>query len=124
MKKIVLFLVVIATFFVSCKKDVTLPSPTDATRIQSGTWSPLIPANPEWNYEFERGILIQSLPAFSTVLITYTFPYAIRADTVLIGGDTTNQPRRWVCYFHCDSLVEVTQLGAAINEKFFLKRNN
>lgn len=119
MKYFVLFF---ALLFVACKKDVILPAANDATRIESAEWSGLIPDNPQWTYDFRAGILIQRLPQFNTVLLTYEFPYAIRRDTIIIGGNTTNQPRRWVVFFHCDSVVQVTQLGATINQVFYLKK--
>jgi hypothetical protein len=119
MNKIVFFVLLL---FVYCKKEVTLPAANDAKRIEYGTWTGLIPSNPQWTYTFDNGLLIQRLPQFNTVLLSYEYPYAIRTDTIFIGGDTTNQPRRWVVSFLCDSVVQVTQVGAIINQTFYLKQ--
>lgn len=81
--------------------------PTDATRIE-GHWRSMLPAHPDWQYDFDRGILTQSLEDFGAPLVQYQFPYATRADTVTIGGDATNGPRSWKVYFYCDSIVKVT----------------
>ena len=118
MKKIVLCFL---TFFViSCKKDILLPSPYDATRIEGAKWIPLSPPTPTQEYSFQDGILSQSLlPDYTKV---FEGPYAIRKDTMFIGGNSVNPERVWILYFHCDSIVRVKNTGAILNQIFYLKK--
>lgn len=117
-KKVLFFLLL---FVYACEKDVSLQA-NDASRIENATWKSLTATTPDWKYTFDKGILIQSLPAFSTVITSYTFPYAIRHDTVFIGGDATNPPRTWIVTFHCDSVAQVQELGITISTVKYLKK--
>lgn len=88
-----------------------------------GDWrqeSPLPSQN--WRYKFNDGILQQSASIGSTTVVQYQFPYAVRGDTVMIGGDSINPPRTWVLDFWCDSVVQVQPLNVLIAPQLLLRR--
>lgn len=89
-----------------------------------GSWSPMIPAHPEWVYDFREGLLTQSITDFGVVITTLTYPYAVRQDTVWIGGDANNLPRVWLLAFECPDIVRVNNIspGAVLSPQFWLKR--
>lgn len=107
----------------SCKKEpAPPPDPLDASRIV-GNWRDMTGTfSPDWNYQFEDGILTQSYDKFGAQLTTLTYPYAIRNDTIIIGGDVTNIARKWVVYFECQDVVKVTQVGFLFGQQFWLSR--
>lgn len=116
MNKILLILSVIITLN-CCRQDPPEPYSIEGRWVDlTGTLSP------EWHYHFEDGILTQSYVQFGAQITKLTYPYAIRDSLVYIGGDTTNAPREWQVHFECDDVIRVTQTGAMINHRFWLKR--
>lgn len=107
------FVFLLLIFLFSCHKEPISPDASDASRIE-GTWSSLLPAHPDWKYDFHKGLLTQSVQDFGQPLSVNTYPYAIRKDTIFIGGDATNAPRWWITKFKCDSLVECKTGGVSI----------
>lgn len=121
MKNIALLTLLLLSL-VQCRKEPIAPDPKDAARIE-GTWSNMLPAHPDWRYEFYDGLLTQSVYDFGQPLSVKTYPYAIRQDTIFVGGDSVNAPRQLIVYFYCDSLVQCrTQGSGIINPILYLKR--
>jgi len=120
MKNLILILLL---FVVACRdSDGPVFNPTDATMIEGHCWADLTgTVGPEWCYCFERGLLTQTYYGFGATFSSLSFPYAIRHDTVLIGGDANNPPRTWLLFFECDEVARVTT-SAALNHRFWLKR--
>jgi hypothetical protein len=108
---------------ISCKKDVLPdPSPSDASRIE-GRWVDMTGTfAPDWHYHFNGGLLTQSHIKAGATLTALTYPYAIRNDSIFIGGDLTNAPRVWLVDFECDEVVEISQEAAVMGQRFWLKR--
>jgi hypothetical protein len=108
---------------ISCKKDVLPdPSPSDASRIE-GRWVDMTGTlYPDWHYHFEAGLLTQSYIKAGATITALTYPYAIRQDTVFIGGDATNAPRVWLLHFECHEITEVVQSAPAFSQRFWLRR--
>ncbi len=122
MKNIAFFLLSL-TLLTACRKEAPPADPRDAARIEGGVWGSLLPAQPDWRYEFDDGLLRQYVSDFGAVLSEQTYPYALRHDTILIGGSGATDARRWVVYFHCDSVVECRTQGSGIlAPTLFLKR--
>lgn len=111
------------TVLIACRKETPPDEPRDASRLEGGAWRNILPAHPAWQYEFQDGLLRQYVLDFGIVVSDQTYPYALRRDTVFIGGDAFSSPRRWVIYFHCDSLVEChTQGSGILVPTLYLKR--
>lgn len=104
MKHILFALCLSALAFSACR-DQAPPDPTI-----EGRWRQLIPAHPPWEWNFDNGILTQSVQDFGATLTTLQFTYAVRADTIYIGGDGQNDPRRLVIRFLGDGALEARQL--------------
>jgi hypothetical protein len=111
---------IFSIFFVFCKKNIeSLPN----LQTIEGNWvqeSPL--PSQEWRYKFNDGILQQSASVGNTTVVQYQFPYALRGDTVVIGGDSINPPRTWLLDFWCDSVVEVQPLNVLIAPRLLFRR--
>lgn len=121
MKKTNLLLFATLLLF-ACQKDPSPPANSDASRIE-GHWVDLTGTlAPDWQYHFNQGVVTQSFVHYGAVLSSLTYPYAIRSDTVFIGGDIANAPRTWVVYFQCDEVVEVKQVGLLLGHRFWLKK--
>ena len=121
MNRFIFLLMLIA--FVACSKEVPPADPHDATRIEGGVWAAMLPAHPDWRYEFRQGLLRQYALDYGIVLSDQTYMYALRSDTVFIGGSGPDRERRWVVFFHCDSLVECrTKSSGVLAPTLFLKR--
>lgn len=104
----------------ACRKDdqpVIQPTATI-----EGHWKILVPATPDWHYYFDRGVLIQTAMVGNTQVAVYQFTYAIRHDTLLIGGDISAPPRMWRYTFQLDSLMGITDIspGVAISPLSYL----
>jgi len=112
-----LFLLLFPFLLFSCEKD-TPPSPTIEGHWvdMTGTFAP------DWHYHFEDGILTQSYVKAGGTLTTLKYPYAIRENKVIIGGDVTNQPREWTVLFECYEVVQITQEATMLHQRFWLKR--
>lgn len=115
----VFFVVLIAIFCCSCRKDV---APLQPPYNIEGAWTQASPVSPEWHYRFDRGLLTQTAVAAGNTIWEYQFPYATRGDTVLIGGDSLNAPRTWVLDWWCDSVVECHIQQAIIAPRLLLRR--
>ncbi len=118
MHKLFLTLAVVATLW-ACHK----PDPAPVPYTIEGAWARL--TDPEWkgwHYTFQDNILTMAYHTGPTVVSTLQYPYAERGDTLLIGGDTLNDPQTWVLHFECAEVVEVRQVGAMIGERFWLKK--
>jgi len=102
---------------VSCDKDPE-PQPSIEGRWvdMTGTFAP------DWHYHFDSGILTQSYIKAGTTITTLTYPYAVRDNIVIIGGDATNAPREWHLLFECHEVVQVTQSATMLSQRFWLKR--
>jgi len=116
---------ILAVFLLACRKETPqlfIPDPHDATRIE-GHWADMTGTlAPDWHYHFDAGLLTQSYTKAGATLTSLTYPYAIRRDSVFIGGDATNIPRTWLLEFECEEVVMVTQSAAALGQRFWLKR--
>jgi len=123
MKPFTFFLFTLLTLLGSCQKETTTADPHDAERLQ-GEWGNLLPTHPDWQYNFDDGILKQSVTDFGTIITSFQFPYAIRRDTLLVGGDAINEPRKYLVYLHCDSIAELRNItpGVMIAPVLWLKR--
>lgn len=86
-----------------------------------GRWEPLFFVK-QWTYDFNNGLLTQSASGFGTVITVLQYPYAERGDTVIIGGDLNNAPRRWVLHFECADVVHVQELDQPFSLVQYLKR--
>lgn len=100
-----------------CKKESNL----HLLPTIEGAWAQYSPS-PKWSYLFTDGILEQSIQISGQPIIQHMFPYAVRMDTVFIGGDSTNPPRKWLVDFLCDSVCQVTVLDVAISPTLILRR--
>lgn len=112
-----------AILFSTCQKDTAPSDPRDATRIE-GRWRSLLPAHPDWQYDFNDGLLTQSVTDLGVVVSSLQFTYAIRHDTIHIGGDGINIPRNYQAYIHCDSIAELKNItpGAIIAPTMWLHK--
>lgn len=117
-------LLLLVCLMAACKEEQTPPfNPQDARHLEGHEWTNLTGAlHPEWHYCFEGGLLTQRYVEFGATLSTITLPYAIRQDTVYIGGNATNNPRTWVLYFECEDVVQVAEQGPVLSQVFWLKR--
>ena len=108
-----------ASMTMSCNKEPDPPAPGI-----EGRWTPMLPAHPEWTYDFRDGLLTQSITDFGVMITSITYPYAVRQDTVWIGGTVTDMPRTWLLEFECADIVRVTNIspGATLSTQFWLKR--
>lgn len=118
----VLFLFVF--LFMKCTKPEAFePMPTI-----EGRWTTLIPAGaPRWQYELHDGLMTQWTEDFGTVLSHNIYPYAQRGDTLVIGGDENNPPRKWIIRLIGDGAADVTQLPVTtpgIGARYILEREN
>lgn len=111
--------VLVAALVASCG-DGQRPMPADCG-IQ-GRWTALVPDNPDWQYHFERGLLTQFTTFAGTTISEKQYPYALRGDTLLIGGDAHDAPRRWVLRFECCDVVEIQHLAGPIATPRWLRR--
>lgn len=59
-----------------------------------GRWHQV--TSPWWEFTFDNGIVTQEAKGFGASLSTLQFPYTERGDTLYIGGDLSNPPRRWL----------------------------
>ncbi len=122
---ILLFTIVAMTgaFYIGCREHDPFPFDAHDAHNIEGRWVDMVGTlNPDWHYHFDQGLLTQSYEAFGGTLTTLTYPYAIRADSVFIGGDANNLPRVWVLAFECADVVMVTQTNAGFGTRFWLKR--
>lgn len=117
-------LLLLVCLMASCKEEQTPPfNARDARQLEGHEWTNLTGAlHPEWHYCFEGSLLTQRYVEFGATLSTITLTYAIRQDTVYIGGNATNAPRTWVLYFECEDVVQVAEQGAVLSQVFWLKR--
>ena len=118
MKQFCLLLLALCLF--SNCRDQPPPAPTI-----EGYWHQLIPQHPPWEWHFDNGILTQSVQDFGATLTTLQFTYAVRDDTVFIGGDGNNDPRILLIRFLGDGAIEAKQLPAGspgIGFYFILER--
>ena len=118
----ILFAILLALFgyCASHCRDQAPPEPS-----LEGAWQQLIPQHPPWIWQFDNGILTQSVQDFGATLTTLQFTYAVRADTVYIGGDGQNDPRRLVIRYLGNGALEARQLPAGspgIGFYFILER--
>lgn len=122
--KYIPFLLLLLTLLAACHKEAPAADPRDASRIEGGMWSSLLPAHPDWRYTFDDGLLRQYVSDFGAVLSDQTYPYALRHDTLIIGGSGGASARCWVVYFYCDSIVQVQNVtpGAVIAPTLYLKK--
>lgn len=97
----------------SCQKDPE-PSPEPPARTIEGHWKILVPATPQWHYVFDDGLLEESVYVGPTKIVSYLYPYAIRADTIFVGGDINTPPTLWNFKFHLDSLVELKNITPGV----------
>ena len=121
MKQIAFLIFVVSIFcFANCKKEVDLPQ----ERTIEGEWAHLLPVHTDWHYYFNDGLLTQSLPITQVIVTSQVYTYAIRHDTVFIGGNASNAPRVWQVQFHCDSIVEVHDItpGIVVSQVMLLKK--
>lgn len=87
-----------------------------------GEWRSLIPKQPDWRYQFRRGLLTQYTTVGNTTISSKTYPYAERGDTLYIGGDQFDPPRRWLLKWECHTVVEVKQLDVQFPQLWWLRR--
>jgi len=87
-----------------------------------GLWQAMIPAKPNWQYDFQNGLLTQYVTDFGKPLSTRQYPYAMRGDTLIIGGDEQNPPRRWLLTFKCERIIETKPLNQQLAEVLYLER--
>lgn len=109
------FLIFILLFAISsCDKETTDPL--------QGSWESIVPNRPEWVYSFDRGVMTQTTAFGGSVLSVKQYPYAERGDTLVIGGDATDAPRRWLITFTGSDVIEIVHLDGALATPKFLKR--
>ncbi len=82
-----------------------------------GRWYSSDPYEPEWTYDFQRGITTFSTPAY-----TKTFVYAERSDTLYLGGDGHTDPRIWLLRFEHAGRIQVDRVGYPIYRHIVLER--
>lgn len=118
MKTIAILLLTFA--LAGCQHDTIPTKPFDIT----GAWVKVPAYKPEWRYHFSGNILTQSIVDFGATITALEYPYALREDTLIIGGDNNNAPRRWLIHPICDSIVEVRNLTAQVTlaPTFYLRR--
>jgi hypothetical protein len=87
-----------------------------------GRWSALVPDKPDWKYHFDQGLLTQTTSFAGVPLSIKQYPYTLRGDTVIIGGDTVDAPRRWVLRFECCDVVELQHLAGPLATPRWLRR--
>jgi len=122
--KIMRYLIPILLLLSACAEEQTISDPYDASRIV-GTWRSMVPANPDWVYQFDgQGFMRQTFHFGGATLSSLEYPYATRQDTVFIGGDANDPARTWMVRFECDSILEVRNVtpGTLILGQFWLRR--
>jgi len=77
-----------------------------------GHWQKLVPAKPPTEYDFRAGILTQTISFAGQPVAEIQRTYAMRLDTLLIGGDVGDPQRRYVLRFIGGEVVEVRQVSA------------
>lgn len=88
-----------------------------------GQWQALLPAHPNWLYEFHNGLLTQSITDFNAVISTRTYPYTERGDTIYIGGDLNNDTRKWLVTWESPNVVHIEVLNPTLFKSVeYLKR--
>lgn len=120
MKKL-LFALLLTTLY-SCAEDHS-PSPCYIPSWE-GDWRRMNLIGPDWEYSFDGAIMHQTLTKFGATLAHLEFPYSTRNDTLWIGGNLTNAPRRWKYEFIGDSVVEVIDIppDGVLNERFWMRK--
>lgn len=73
-----------------------------------GRWRKLVPAHPPTEYDFRAGIMTQATYFGAQPVATIQRIYAVRGDTLHIGGDLSDPQRRYVLRFLGSEVVEVT----------------
>lgn len=68
--------------------------------------------SPWWEFTFENGIMTQEAKGFGATLSDLQFTYALRDDTLHIGGDLNNPPRRWLYKLLGPDDLKVTEIPA------------
>lgn len=77
-----------------------------------GHWRKLVPAHPPTEYDFRAGILTQTISFAGQPVAEIQRTYAMRLDTLLIGGDLGDPQRRYVLRFIGGEVVEVRPVSA------------
>jgi len=123
MKNALFSAMLLVALFIGCKEKEDLPlDQFDAQRIE-GRWVDMTGTlAPDWHYHFDGGLLTQSYIKAGATITALTYPYAIREDSIFIGGDLTNAPRVWLVDFECDEVVQISQEAAVLGQRFWLKR--
>jgi hypothetical protein len=117
--RIVILLTLCVSFF-SCKED---HYPETQPTLE-GSWKRLMPFGPDWKYHFDGGFMRQTLQEFGATVSDLEYPYATKADTVVIGGDLNDPARTWKVAFVGDSVLEVHNItpGVIFGELFWLRK--
>ncbi len=93
-----------------CKKTpIDPPSPTI-----EGEWRDLIQGTPNYVYHFDNGLLIQTAMIGNSAVVVQQYTYAVRQDTVYIGGNEGTPARLWKYRFELDSLMEVKDITPGV----------
>ncbi len=94
----------------ACHKEENLiPPPTI-----EGHWVNFVPSHPDWQYNFDRNLLTQYIVDFGDTLFTQEYTYAVRNDTLLIGGNGANLPRILMVKFWSDQITEIHNITPGV----------
>ena len=92
-----------------------------------GRWEAMLPAHPNWVYDFHNGLLTQTVSDFGAVISQRQYPYTVRyssspIDTLFVGGDTHEPARTWLLDFECATIVHLQAIGTPFNGLQYLRR--
>lgn len=75
-----------------------------------GHWRRLVPANPPTEYEFRSGVMTQTTLFGSQPVAVIQRTYAVRMDTLIVGGDIGDPQRAYIMRFIGTGAAEIRSL--------------
>lgn len=101
MRYLVLFLLL-----TSCADRDPLPAGIE------GRWQRLIPVHPPATWTIRDGLILQEISAPGGVVVSSVeIPYAQRGDTLILGGDLSTPPRRYIARLIGADVLECTPVA-------------
>lgn len=119
--KTLLLIAFVAMLFHACHKQANeSPEPPSI----EGHWVNLNLTFPDWQYHFNDNILEQYIVEVDDTIGWHQFTYAVRNDTIIIGGDATAPNRVWKATFWADNITEINNItpGVLIAPILYLRK--
>jgi len=87
-----------------------------------GRWKQLTGITGERYHTLQDNLLTQETYVGNTLVASLQFTYALRGDTLIIGGDGANQPRTWITRLIGDQVMEVRERAGMFELYYLLER--